>query len=346
MLFSERDRQSAATQSGRTRRAALLLIASLGLLIAAAGCSKTVQTVFSTDNGCLFSGFDVLVAHGEEAAVRVRLQSGKFLRDRPNALVRFSVDNYQPREVVTDDEGYATISFRPPAPGNYVVRAEVLPCEACKVQPSPIEVLVACRRANTSVVIVDLDKTIVASGFKKVLVGDPPPMPRSPEVMNRLAGDYTIIYLTHRLEYLGVKSKAWLQSHGYPRAPTLMADLYGLMQGSATFKTEVVDQIRRRFTGRMIGIGDRLSDALAYRANAAEAILLVPGKESDDAQALKDRAQSLNQVPDDVRVVASWNEIEQIFYQSARFSRSDFQSNLLARADELLRARPQAAGDH
>jgi hypothetical protein len=309
--------------------------------MAAGGCGSAVQTALGTENGCLFSGYDCLVAQGDEAVVRVRLQSGSFLHDRPNVPVRFSADGFAPCEVLTDEDGYATLCLRPPAPGDYVVRAEVLPCAACNRQPPPVEILVACRRASTSLVIVDLDKTIVNSGFKKVLISDPPPMESSPEVMNRLAGDYTIVYLTHRLDALGVRSKAWLQWHGYPRAPMLMADLYGLMQGSGPFKTEVVGRIRQRFTGRMVGIGDRLSDALAYHDNAVEAILFAPPKATDTAQTLRNRASSLFQAPDDVRVVAGWDEIEQIFYRGARFSRSEFQSHLLARADQLAHASPR-----
>jgi len=311
-----------------------IIVLTVCLLAASPGCSA-LRTIFGSDGGYLFEGYDCLAVPGREVEVKVRLLSGSLLRDRTDVPVRFKQAGRPLGEIRTDGEGFATVPFTPPAPGDYVVSAEVPPEGLKTGPPAPTEVLVACRAPAVPIVIVDLDKTLVASGFKTVLVGDPPPMPHSTEVMRRLARDFTVVYLSHRLDYFGPKSKAWLRRHVYPRGPVLLAGVRDFFKGSGEFKTEVLEQLRRLFKGRMIGIGDQVSDALAYRANGLEAFLIPPVEEPDNPDSLRDLARELEPLPDDVQVVTGWNEIAKAIYDGWCYPRSAFQDNLLSRAERL-----------
>lgn len=304
------------------------------LAAGAAGCGF-LRDIFGEEEGYLFAGRDVLAVPGEEVAVRARLQSGGLLRDKVGVPVRFEYGGRLLGEVLTDKDGYASVPFTPPAPGDHVVTAAAIP-ESHKVPPpTPVESLVCCREAGAPLLIVDLDKTLVASGFKKVLVGDPRPMPHSIEVMNELAGRFTVVYLTHRLDSFESKTKAWLRDHGYPHGPALLASKKEFLKGSGEYKTEEIERMRRRFSGRIIGIGDRISDAQAYRANGAEALLLVRIPDGASAGDLKRLARALRSAPLDVQVVGDWREIRQAVLEDVTFPRQRFMDNLVRRAEEL-----------
>jgi hypothetical protein len=312
----------------------LALLAMLLLAAGAAGCGF-LRDIFGEEEGYLFAGRDVLAVPGEEVAVRARLQSGGFLRDKVGVPVRFEHGGRLLGEVLTDKDGYASVPFTPPAPGDYVVTAAAIPKSHKVPPPTPVESLVCCREAGAPLIIVDLDKTLVASGFKKVLVGDPPPMPNSVEVMHELAGRFTVVYLTHRLDSFDSKTKAWLREHGYPHGPALLASKKEFLKGSGEYKTEEIEQLRRRFNGRLIGIGDQISDAQACRTNGAEALLLVHIPDSARAADLKRLAHALRSAPPDAQVVGDWREIRQALLEGARFPRQRFMDNLVRRAEEL-----------
>jgi hypothetical protein len=317
--------------------------AILWLSTCAAGCGLE-KLVLGTDSDYLFIGYDTLALPGEEVAVKVRLQSGGFLRDRAAVIVRFVCEGFLDCREVTDNEGFATTRFRPPSPGDYLVTATV---EGDLLNPppaAPATILVACRTADAPLAVVDLDKTLVASGFKTVLVGQPQPMPGSRDVMARLARDFTPVYLTHRVDYLGPKSQAWLKGQGYPRGPLLLADVRNLLESSGSFKSEVLQGLRQRFRGRAIGIGDKPSDAQAYAHNGLEALLLLTVPRKADAGDLRALARSLADLPEGVQVVTSWPEIERAVFDGQTHSRSQAQTTLRLRAESIDPRGPRAAG--
>lgn len=315
----------------------LLLI---GLALAAVGTSTGcdfLRNAFGVKEGYLFSGFDVLALPGERTTVRVRLQHGAFLRDGTGARVAFLHQGRRLQEVTTDGEGYAAIPFTPPAAGDYVIRAEVVPLDLKGPPPAPIEILVVCRAADAPLLIVDLDKTVVASGFGTVLRGNPQPMLHSAAVLKRLATRFTIVYLSHRIEYLSVKSKAWLAANGFPRGPLLMPDIGDFVKGSEEYKQEALARLRLRFRGRIVGVGDKVSDAVAYHANGAQSVLFIQPDTAKDAGELRDLAAALSTLPEGVQVAARWTEVEATVTGSAKFPAPQARADLLRRAAELDR---------
>ena len=319
----------------------------VAVLIAVAACMAGCgleHLIFGTQGSYLLTANDTLALPGEQVALKARLERGSFLRDKPGVPLRFYCEGLLNCRAVTDEEGNAAVPFRPAAPGDYLVTVSVEPAILEKAPPDPVTLLVACREADAPLAIVDLDKTLVASGFKSVLVGDPRPMVQSLPVMKRLEKDFTIIYLTHRAEFLGTKSKAWLHDYGYPRGPLLLADTHELFERSGSYKAAVLEGLRQRFRGRAIGIGDKASDALAYRQNGIDPFLLLSVPADAGAGDLRKLADSLDAVPESIQVVTGWNEIERALYGGQPRPRPAAQAELRQRADDMT-ARKKAGRD-
>lgn len=308
----------------------------LTLVLAAGGCG-TQDLILGAEGGYLFTGYDTLALPGETVQVRARVQAGDFLRAQPGLVVRFYEGGRLYRAAETDSNGVASVSYTPPAPGDTVLRAELSPIGLDQVPPGPIEILVACRQASASMAVVDMDKTLVASGFDQVLVGDPAPMPDSIRVMKRLAERSSIVYLTHRPEYFGPKSQRWLQDHDYPRGPVLLSTVGGFLKGSEEYKTEAIRRLRDRFQALRIGIGDKVGDALAYRASGLRAFLILQVPGGDDPEKVEALADDLARLPADVEVVTGWAEVERGLFNEAKFPPPIMVNKLRVLADQLRR---------
>jgi len=286
-----------------------LLVAALALLAAGpAGCGLVNRTL-GREGPCQVTGYDVLAVPGEMVQVKARLCVGDFLDDPPGVAVRFQRDGRTVAEVLTDHEGYAAFAFTPEAPGDYVFTAS--PASAAPGDPPAVaQVLVTCRRPDAPLLVVDLDKTVVASGFKSVLWGEPTPMPGSQGALARLDRDFTVVYLTFRVDYLGPKTRAWLSRHDYPGGPVLLAGVRSLTGDSGTYKSAVLEELRQRFRGPAAGIGDKPSDMAAYAAHGVRPVLMLPLGPAADAHRLLRAADSLRDVADAVQVVTDWSQAE------------------------------------
>jgi len=312
------------------------LLRTLPLVFALAACGCGSQAILlGTQGEDVFITYDALALPGEEVELRTRIQVGELLRPQPGCVVRFLRDGKLYKAAVSDDNGVAAVTFSADRPGTYRFTAELSPSGFPDAPPPPQQLLVACRRSDEPALIVDLDKTLVASGFRQVLLGEPEPMPRSPEVMRRLAEDYFVIYLTHRPDYFGPKSKAWLRKHNYPEGPVLLADIGGFLGGSGDFKTQAIRQLRRRFNNIAIGIGDKISDAAAYHSNGMRAFLILQTPAAATPQRLRRISQSLEALPEGVQVVRSWAQIAEAVFHNASYPRSEAQRELLETADAL-----------
>ena len=309
------------------------VLVCLGLLTSL-GCG-TQATLLETDGENFFVAFDALALPGEEVDLRARIQSGDLLEPRAGCVVLFRRDGELFKAAETDDDGVAVVSFTPDTPGLYRFTAELSPNGFAEAPPPPQACLVACRTADAPMVIVDLDKTLVRSGFHLVLLGEPKPMPDSPRVMHRLAEKYSLVYLTHRPDYFGPKSKAWLAKHGYPLGPLLLSDIGGFLSGSAKFKSDVIQRLSKRFGNMRIGIGDKLSDAISYHANGMTAFLVLDIPDTVPAVQLRAVADALDAVPKEVNVVTSWRQIDQAVFDGKSFPPAVAQ----ARLREMAQAR-------
>jgi hypothetical protein len=319
----------------RVRTFLLLAAATL----AAAGCGAQ-QLLLGTQGSYLFTAQDALALPGEEVQLKARLQGGDMLRGEAGYVVRFSRGGSLYKAAQTDSDGVATVSFTPDAAGDFVFDVDVAPAGFPDKPPPPADILIACRAADAPLAVVDLDKTVVASGFETVLMGNPTPMARSPEVLERMARDRTIVYLTHRPEYFGPKSEAWLREHKFPRGPLLMSTASGFFKGSGAFKTEMIRGLKARFTKIELGIGDKASDVQAYHDNGLRGILIIQVDEKAAAENLEAQADALAPLPDAVQVVTGWDEVEQILFGGKAFPRSAMEKRLRDLAAARQKAEP------
>jgi hypothetical protein len=266
---------------------------------------------------------DVLCRPGEEVLLHASLRDGFRVTGMAGVRIQFHLDERRIEQLTSDGDGDVQVRWKAPAePGDYAIRVRVKPDD----QPSegdeiaPARLLVSVRKPDTPIVIVDLDKTLVASGFGTVLLGgtSAKPMEGSKVVLDRLATDHTIVYLTHRPDFLGPTSKNWLQTHGYPAGPLLTSTLGGLIEGSGEFKTERLQDLARNFTNLKVGIGDKTSDARAYAALGLVSVLILPVDWSeDDPDDFEDLAADLAALPAGVHVVTNWSDVAQVLFSGA-----------------------------
>jgi hypothetical protein len=305
----------------------ILTVVTCMCMMMAGGCG--VQSMLlGTEGSYLLSAMDVLTLPNENIQLQARLQGGDLLRAQSGHVIRFYRDGKLFKVAETDSDGLAAVSFTPDHTGNYRFLVEVAKAGLEGKPPIPQELLVTSCQADAAMLIVDLDKTVVESGFHMVLIGNPVAMPMSVEVLQRLARTHTIVYLTHRPDYFGPKSKAWLDKNGYPPGPVLLSTVRGFLKGSGEYKSEMLKQMQKKFTNIEIGVGDKISDALAYYENGLKSFLIVQIPEKDSPDPYEDLADSLEKLPDEVQVVTSWEQIEQAIFNEHDFPRSDLEGQL------------------
>lgn len=299
------------------------------------------EMLLDSEQGVLFYTFDTLAYPGQTVDLTARVQSTRDLKGVGEIKVGFFLGDKLLAQALTNNSGYAWASWTPPKRGDYAIEARILalgrgvPEQVLNVKPAPL--LVAAREKEDKFVVVDLDYTLVESSFSRVLAGDAKPMPRSPEVMTRIAKAYSVIYLTHRPDIMTRRSKNWLADHGYPPAPVLVSELQQAFGDSGQYKTARLGRILESFPNIMIGIGDKPSDALAYVTYGLTAYL-IPKYKPDKPKELRKTADTLRQLPDrggKLQVVSGWEQIEAGIFEGQRFAPEVLARSLEARARRL-----------
>jgi len=308
----------------------------LAALTASAGCGAQ-QLILGTEGAYLLTVRDAVTPPGREVGLVARLQQGDLLRGRQGHVIRFKQGDDLLKAAETDADGVARVTFTPAEPGDYVFTVEVAAAGLPDEPPAPRDLLVACRDPEEPMAVVDLDKTLVASGFHTVLLGNPEPMAGSVEVLKRLARDHTIIYLTHRPDYFGPKSKGWLWANGYPRGPVLLATVGSFLAGSGTYKRDMIRALKGKFARVEVGIGDKFSDVEAYHAGGLTSILILPVPENPAPEDLEALAEQVADLPGGVHVVTGWDQVEEILFEGKSHAPSAMEKALRQRAAETRR---------
>jgi len=320
--------------------AAAVLLAAAGP--ARAGFSDILRRV-RDELGQVLIAHDVLARPGEAVTLRASLRGGFRLDGVEGVRIQFHLDERRIDQVTSDSSGNVQTRWTAPSePGDYAIRVRAKPDD----QPqegkpiAPTRLLVAVRKAETPIAVVDLDKTLVASGFHWVLLGGgrARPMDGSRVVLARLAKTHTLVYLTHRPDFLGPTSKQWLDAHGYPLGPVLTSTLGDLIDGSGAYKTERLTALARDFTNLKVGIGDKISDARAYADLGLTSILILHVDWSeDDPEDYEDLASDLAALPEAVHVVSNWADVAEVLFQGARRPRGPMIRRLRETAAGLRR---------
>ncbi len=321
-------------------RRRLWILAMVWLAAAAGGCrtGEIVRQSLGMDGEYLFYGFDAIVLPGKPAEVAVRLQEGTYLQDQEGMLVSLYHDGNFVALSRTDSEGYARMSFTPPAPGDYWLEARLVEGQLDGA-PGPAKLLVACRERDHEFIVVDVDRTILPSFFAQFAADDPVgPIEGSVDVLEEASRDATILYLTLRLDYFGPRTKSWLQDNGFPDGPLWVARFHGLLEGNRDFRIRRLRQLRQDFPNVRVGIGDKVSSVVAHLANEMRAILLVQVERMDDPDTCGELADAMRALPDVYEAVGSWEQIRQALVEGKSFPPERMIQDLEQRA-AMLEAR-------
>jgi hypothetical protein len=312
------------------------------LLWAAAETAE--QITIGAEKGILFYAYDVLTYPGEQTELVARVHNARNLADIPGVTVTFYHNDTPIGTAVTDDEGMAKVEVLPDAVGDYYFTAKIsnvtdeMPEGLLTVKPTLL--VVSAREKETPFVVIDLDHTTVGSSFLAVLTGQAEPMADAQKVLRAISKQYSLIYLTHRPEEMGITTKQWLIDHSFPRAPLLMAELNQSIGSSGGFKTGRIAEIIEAFPNLTVGIGDKLSDAEAYLANGMTAYL-IPHFDDDDSDDMHEMADDIDAMTQSNRlnVVDTWAEIEVGLFHKIRYPAVKYTQRLRRRADEIRRRR-------
>lgn len=311
------------------------------LLLCLAGCGAQ-QALLGSQGKYVVTTYDVIVAPGQEAMLRVRLRSGDLLGDMPGYVARYYLDGRLYKTAETDDEGFASAAFTPSAENDYRFTVEFASVGFPEAAPAAQPLLVRCRSADAPLAVVDLDNTLVASPVEAILLGQAKPMPHSQEAMRDLAQTHAIIYLTYRPDVLGQRTRQWLWDHQYPPGPLLLANSREFLSGSEKYKRSLLKGLRRTFQRIDLGIGDQVSDARAYQENQVRPILLLKVDEGADAKELMILAEEVGMLSPRAAVVKDWTEAQAELEGRAEYPPSRMQQRIWELARQKARQAAEA----
>jgi len=257
---------------------------------------------------------DVLALPGEPVRIEVRLRKASpAWQPKPLAVYLFRGDALY-HVALTDANGTMAADFTPPAAGDYFFRVECYVPSNPDGRPLETTVLVACREANAPLFVADIDETLSDQRRKReVLLGDPNAMPGSVNVMTRLAKDRTVVYLTHRWEYMNKRTRDWLSRKGYPSGPILAARGFSqLLEDNEKYKERELAALRERFRGPGFGVGDKASDVRAYEKAGLRGILFLDLDDVRKPEAARAALRELDALPPASQAAADWGEVEKI----------------------------------
>lgn len=292
-----------------------VLLASLCL---ASGCG-TQDRMLGASGGLLFQGVDILTQPGEATPLVVSLQGGDYLQGLEGYLVGFYLVDHQIGQCRTDDDGLAQITFTPDRAGQHVIIAKLEDPDVRKYAVEGVEIVVAAHNPDQPMVIVDLDRTLVKSGFGDVLAGKAEPMAQSRNVMTRLAKDHAVVYLTHRPDMFTEQCKRWIRKFDYPLGPLLTSSLGEFIKGSGAYKSARIEELKKTWPKIEIGIGDKASDAAAYAANGLTSILVLHPDLMKTPEDARRWVRSLRELPESVEAVESWDQVGRILFDKEHF---------------------------
>jgi hypothetical protein len=280
---------------------------------------------------------DALVEVGQEMTLEAGIGTGIQQQGLEGKRIQFSNGEALLGEAKTDAAGKAALKWKvPEKPADCRIRARLNPEDQPAEPIGDVEILVAARAKDVKIVVTDLDRTVVASGFFSVLAGMAKPMPGAAVVLGRLAKDDTIVYLTHRPDFLAPSSKRWLAENGFPAGPVLTSTMGTLLSGSGPYKAARLAAIRKTFPNILFGIGDKISDAQVYADNGVRPVLIVqPDWSEDEPKKFESLADEIAALPDSVQAVTNWQQIAAVCFDKAAFPKQDMVKRLRDTALEL-----------
>ncbi len=221
-------------------------------------------------------GYDIVGKPDNTYTLRCKVQTSNVLGfDKRGEIVDYySEDNFIGMSS-TDENGIAEIGHYFDRPGTYVIRIRLNQKSKYKAMESKI--IVGIFDEKKPILICDIDHTVCDTKLLLFILNKDTKIPAvkdSSETLNRLSNQYNIIYVTHRDDAFIHKTKFWLDLFNYPNGPIFFWNFGKYTFNSGKYKEEIIQNLKKHFPNIVVGIGDKISDALAYTKNGLKTILI------------------------------------------------------------------------
>lgn len=261
-------------------------LALAGILVGAALC-RAAGPVPMARKAVILSGQDLLALPGVPVTLAAKLERDGFgeerapedgriwRRDIPDRTLVFSYQGADLGSAVTDGDGIATVQWTPPGAGDLEVEVRFEGDDS--FAPGAGSLLCGIRGTDRPAIVLDIDQTISTASKWDVIRGrlEPPPLPDSVEVVKLLAETHDIFYMTARINKFQAYTREWLAQHGFPRWPIFFMDFKKYpTYDEAQYKTDTLGPLVATFPNLHTGVGDKKSDAVAYRHHGLRALIL------------------------------------------------------------------------
>lgn len=137
---------------------------------------------------------------------------------------------------------------------------------------------------HRTAIVLDIDETLSHTDYFDLILQTgrerSRPVRGAREALGELAEHFDLVYLTSRPTYLLPDTANWLEQNGFPPGPVYTADRVAELLNVRRYKTRYLAELQKRHPNACIGIGDRSSDARAYRASGMISIIVNPDGDS------------------------------------------------------------------
>jgi hypothetical protein len=305
----------------------LVAVGLFSFLATSVGCGAQ-GWILAAERNVLFQGVDTVTTPGQAATLAASLRGEDYLKSLRDYTVIYDRPGGQRIGAAkTNDDGVASVTHAFESQGIHRVAVSLDPAELNTPDVPTCEIVVGVFDSDERFVVVDLDHTVVDAGIDQVLLGDPHPLPDAVDVLQGMSKDYRILFLTHRFEHLGARSKAFLRRWEFPEAPLLLSTVSEFLSGSETFKFGAIGKLRETFPNISLGIGDKISDGAAYLRNGMDCYVIIQPQKLTrfEREAVADELSTLEER---ANIVSGWAEIRESLTTGKRFPPSAMQRRL------------------
>jgi hypothetical protein len=135
-------------------------------------------------------------------------------------------------------------------------------------------------RKDKTIIAIDIDDTLAKTDYVKLIFsngdGASKLLDNARPVIQSLAPDYQILYITVRPRFLMDKTRAWMASEQLPAGPLVGGLHLGAVFDQVRQKRESLAQLRGAMPNLLIGLGDKDADVVGYHDSRMLALILGP----------------------------------------------------------------------
>jgi phosphatidate phosphatase APP1 len=198
----------------------------------------------------------------------------------------------------TDELGHALTTARLPAGTREIEARAAFDRRVLKARGE-----VYVWKEGRTILVCDIDGTVAETDVDTLLFDrwdtESRPLPGAPEALQRLSEGYNLLFLTGRPIAWHAKTYKWLEDHGFPAAPAVLAPHVRDAVKLEEFKARTISMLRKLYPNALIGIGNAEADSQAYTASGLLALVIDDGKE--------------RRFRPEVVPLRSWNQVQQFF---------------------------------